>query len=147
MDVLIRKYEDVDFLSVKDILIEAFPEVNDFLQKTLSDARVLHLDQERHLQLVAVDEGVVVGYVLVLRNFDPLMGKTNFWIDYVCVKSEDRGKGIGKALLKKVEEIAISEDVLFLQLTSSRFRTAARKLYVDMGFEMRESDIFRKVIK
>lgn len=147
MAVLIREYEDTDFLSVKDILIEAFPEINEFLVKTLVDNNVLNLDRKRHMQLVAVDDGVVVGYVLVLRNFDPLMGKTNFWIDYVCVKSDARGKGIGKTLLKKVEEIAISEDVLFLQLTSSRFRTAARKLYVDMGFEIRESDIFRKVLK
>ena len=64
-----------------------------------------------------------------------------------CVDDNYRGRGIAKEILIKLEEIAKEENVMFLQLTSSRFRTSARKLYSDLGFSLRESDIFRKVLE
>lgn len=147
MDMLIRNYSDSDFLFVKEILVEAFPEVKDFLLKSLVDSSSLNIDKSKYIQLVAEQDGNIMGYALVSRCFDPVLHKVNFWIDYVCVSEIFRGKGIGKQLLQKIEEFAINEDVMFLQLTSSRFRTNARKLYMYMGYEIRESDIFRKVLK
>lgn len=147
MEILIRSYEEDDFESVKKILIDCFPEVADILMETLNTKESFKLDKNKYIQLVAVVENVVVGYSIVSRNFDPILKRYNFWIDYVCVNQEYRGRGIAKKLLLEIEKIAIDEDVLLLQLTSSRFRTSARKLYLDMGYEIRESDIFRKVLK
>lgn len=147
MEMLIRNYEDSDFRFVKEILVESFPEVEDSLSKALVDFSSLNIDKNKYIQLVAEDGGIIMGYALVSRCFDPVLCKVNFWIDYVCVAENFRGKGIGKKLLQKIEKIAISENVMYLQLTSSKFRTNARKLYMDMGYEIRESDIFRKVLK
>lgn len=144
---IIREYNNDDFLVVKEILFESFPEVNDLLERSMSSSETLNLDKGKYIQLVAEEDGVVVGYALASRSSDPVLIRTNLWIDYVCVSSEHRGKGIAKLLMKRIEEIAIEEKVLFLQLTSSRFRTGARKLYTDLGFEIRESDIFRKVLE
>lgn len=145
--MLIRKYEDKDFDVVKEILLEAFPEVSDLLEKSMKTSNTLNLDLSKYIQLVAEEDDKVVGYALASRNVDPVLIRCNFWIDYVCVSKKYRGKGIGRKLLQEIEEIAIEEKVLFLQLTSSRFRTSARKLYKDMGYEIRESDIFRKVLE
>lgn len=147
MSITIREYGNDDFELVKGILFEAFPEVNDLLEKSMTTSKTLDLDKRKYIQLVAEEEGKVVGYALASRSCDPVLIRTNLWIDYVCVSSECRGKGIGRRLLQRIEEIAREEKVLFLQLTSSRFRTGARKLYMDMGFEIRESDIFRKVLE
>ena len=147
MSIVIREYDNNDFEFVKNILFEAFPEVNDLLEKSMTTSKTLNLDKNKYIQLVAEEEGKVVGYALASRSSDPVLIRTNLWIDYVCVNSEHRGKGIAKQLMKRIEEIAIEEKVLFLQLTSSRFRTGARKLYMDMGFTIRESDIFRKVLE
>ena len=145
--MLIRNYKNDDFKDVCDILIEAFPSVaSEFKDKEIS-SDLLDLDRDKYFQVVAEDNDKVVGYLLATKNVDPVLKKNNFWIDYVCVSTNCRGKGIGRELLKKIEEIAKSEDGYYLQLTSSRFRTHARKLYMDFGFEMRESDIFRKVLK
>lgn len=147
MNIIIREYDNNDFEEVKNILFEAFPEVNDLLEKSMRSSETLNLDKNKYIQLVAEEEGNVVGYALASRSNDPVLIRTNLWIDYVCVSSEHRGKGIAKQLMKRIEDIAIEEKVLFLQLTSSRFRTGARKLYMDMGFTIRESDIFRKVLE
>lgn len=147
MSTIVRKYEELDFKSVKEILVKSFPEVNTYLLKSLKNDKALNFDGDKYIQLVATLEERVVGYALVSRHFDPILTKCNFWIDYVCVSEEYRGRGIGRKLLQKIEDIAVSEKVLFLQLTSSRFRTSARNLYMDMGYEIRESDIFRKVLE
>ncbi len=146
METIIRSYENTDFLEVREILLDAFPEVYDLMKESLISSEDLDLDKKHYIQLVAARDGKVLGYALASRSGDPILKKVNFWIDYVCVDKEARGQGIARKLMQEIERIAISEKVLFLQLTSSRFRTGARKLYMDMGFEIRESDIFRKVL-
>ena len=144
--MLVRKYMKEDFEDVCDILVEAFVSVASAFKDKEINSDLLDLDENKYFQVVAEDEGKVVGYLLATKNVDPVLKRNNFWIDYVCVDSNCRGKGIGRQLLTKIEEIAKEENGYYLQLTSSRFRTHARKLYMDFGFEMRESDIFRKVL-
>lgn len=145
--MLIRNYKNDDFKDVCDILIEAFPSVaSEFKDKEIC-SDLLDLDRDNYFQVVAEVDNRVVGYLLATKNIDPILKRNNFLIDYVCVDSNYRGRGIGRELLKKTEEIARRENVFYLQLTSSRFRAHARKLYMDFGFEIRESDIFRKVLR
>lgn len=144
MDIVIRKYESSDFLFVKNILIESFSEVDDLISTSLINSDSLNLDSSKYIQLVAVDGNNVLGYAIASRFIDPIVNRCNYWIDYVCVSSDYRGMGIGKLLMSEIEMIARNENVMFLQLTSSRFRTGARKMYSDLGYVIRESDIFRK---
>ncbi len=142
----IREYVSDDFCDVLKILIDSFPESASKIKNSLVDFKSLDLDDNKYIQLVAVENNNVVGYVLVTRSNDPIVNRVNYWIDYVCVDKEYRGRGIAKKLLIRIEELARTENVQYLQLTSSRFREFARKLYIDLGFEIRESDIFRKVL-
>lgn len=142
----IREYVNNDFEVVLSILKKSFPEVLNEINEALVDSNSLDLDRDRYVQLVYVLDDVVVGYLIASRSFDPIIKKNNYWIDYVCVDEEYRGRGIARKLLKKIEDIASLDNAMFLQLTSSRFRTSARKLYLDLGYQIRESDIFRKVL-
>lgn len=143
----IRGYTNSDFHRVVEILKMSFPEIEDFLEKSLISNKDLNLSNDKYIQLVAVFDDQVVGYTLVSKSYDPIIKRVNYWIEYVCVDEAYRGKGIARGLLMKIEELARVNNVLYLQLTSSRFRTNARKLYMDLGYEIRESDIFRKVLK
>ena len=142
----IRKYNNDDFKKVVEVLIDSFPESSDKINEFLTDSEMLELDSNRFIQLVVVEDNLVVGYTLVTRSIDPIIGRVNFWIDYVCVDKNYRGRGFARELLLEIEKIARGENVLYLQLTSNRSRTIARKIYLDFGFEIRESDIFRKVM-
>lgn len=144
--VEIRKYISSDFFRVVEILRMSFPEINDLLEKSLISSNALDLDDDRHMQLVAVLDNQVVGYTLVSKSYDPIIKRVNYWIEYVCVDEAYRGRGVARMLLTKVEEFAKMDNVLYLQLTSSRIRESARKLYLNLGYEIRESDIFRKVL-
>ena len=143
--MIIRKYNDNDFFDVVEIIKNSFPEISKDIVASLITVDDLKLGKS-YIQLVAEEDEKVVGYALVSRSIDPILKHTNFWIDYVCVDQNYRGRGIARGLLTRIEEIAISEGVKMLQMTSSRFRTSARKLYIDLGYIIRESDIFRKVL-
>lgn len=144
--MLVREYIDEDFERVVFILKHSFLEISEKISKSLKLSSDLSLDKNKYTQLVAVIDDKVVGYLIASRNMDFILKRVNFWIDYVCVDEEYRGRGIAKMLLTTIEKMAKNEDALYLQLTSSRFRTVARKMYYNLGFEVRESDIFRKVL-
>lgn len=137
MDFVVRKYEDNDFLATKDLLKEAFG-----VERVLKS-----INDSNHFQLVACCEEMVVGYLLLTKVDDPIIARCYFLINYVCVKKEYQNKKIGYLLIREAEKIAKDNNAFYLQLTSSRFRTFAHKLYKSCGFVIRDSDIFRKVLE
>jgi len=56
--------------------------------------------------IIAELEKIPVGQALFFHNFSTFLGKPGIYLEDLYVKPEFRGKGIGKALLKKVIETA-----------------------------------------
>ena len=108
--MLVRKYKNEDFSDVCDILVEAFPSVASAFKDKEITSDLLDLDNKKYFQVVAEVDDKFVGYLLATKNVDPVLKRNNFWIDYVCVDSNCRGKGIGRELLKKIQEIAKEEN-------------------------------------
>ena len=65
------------------------------------------------------------------------------WIEDVIVDESARGKGVATALLWHALHIAREEGALKVDLTSLPRRVAANRLYLKMGFEKRESNMYR----
>jgi ribosomal protein S18 acetylase RimI-like enzyme len=65
------------------------------------------------------------------------------WIEDVIVDEQYRGKGIGKALVKKAIELAWKRKANSVNLTSRPGRVAANKLYLKTGFEKRETNVYK----
>ena len=65
------------------------------------------------------------------------------WIEDVVVDREGRRQGIGRALteacLEKARELGLPE----VNLTSRPSREAANKLYQEMGFQQRQTNVYR----
>ncbi len=131
---------EVRFLKEEDI-----PSVNAILTEAFSYGRG-DVSGEEFSELVAVCDGKVAGYLLLTKVLNPIKNRCYFLVDYVCVSSEFRGQGLGKLLLDKAYQVAKEQDGMYLQLTCSRFRIAAHKLYEKCNFIKRDSDIFRKEI-
>lgn len=142
--MVIREYVNSDFNDVINILIKTFPSVSESMVNREINNKLLELDRDKYFQIVAEVDNKIVGYLLATKKVDPILSRNNFWIDYFCVDENYRGRGIGNELLNKIEIIAKEEKIFYLELTSSRFRVSARNLYLNFGFEIRESDIFRK---
>lgn len=131
----VREYRMTDYFDVSRILKEAF---------NASKANVN--PDENYKELVATVDDKPVGYLVLTKVLDLVKGKPYFLVDYVCVDSNYRNLGIGKKLMDKVFEITTDSDGLYIELTSKRERVAAHHLYEKVGFEKRDSVIFRRVL-
>lgn len=57
--------------------------------------------------IFACEDGKEVGFALFFRNFSTFVGKAGLYLEDLYVLPEYRGKGYGKALLKKLAAIAV----------------------------------------
>ena len=65
-------------------------------------------------------------------------------VEDVVVSSAYRGQGIGRALLQRIIDFAGSKlSPIDLHLTSNPSRTEANALYQALGFELRETNVYK----
>ncbi len=57
--------------------------------------------------IFVVEDGVEVGFALFFHNFSTFLGRAGIYLEDLYVKPEHRGKGYGKALFKKLAQIAV----------------------------------------
>ncbi len=101
--------------------------------------RVIQSD-ERFLFFATEGEEVIGTLTLV---FYQLPSGLKAWIEDVIVDEHARGKGVATALLKHALQVARDKGALKADLTSMPWRIAANRLYQKMGFEKRESNMYR----
>lgn len=65
------------------------------------------------------------------------------WIEDVVVDGEARGKGVGEALNRFAIDVAAERGARSVDLTSRPSREAANRLYRRLGFEPRETNVYR----
>ena len=92
--------------------------------------------------LVARDSaGQMVG-TLTLAVF-PIPTGIRAWIEDVIVDEAARGQGVGAALTLEALRLAAGHGARTVDLTSRPSREAAGRLYERLGFERRESRLYR----
>lgn len=69
------------------------------------------------------------------------------WIEDVVVDEAARGKGVGRTLNEFALERARQAGAKTVDLTSRPSREAANRLYKNIGFEQRETNVYRFVIE
>jgi ribosomal protein S18 acetylase RimI-like enzyme len=85
--------------------------------------------------------GEIVGTLtLVLFRIPTAM---RAWIEDVVVDESARGAGVGKALTLAALERAADAGARTVDLTSRPSREAANRLYTRLGFELRETNVYR----
>jgi ribosomal protein S18 acetylase RimI-like enzyme len=94
--------------------------------------------------IVARDGDVVVG-MLTLAVFRIPTG-VRAWIEDVVVDAEARGRGIGEALTREALRVATDLGARTVELTSRPSREAANRLYQRLGFERRDTNVYRYTI-
>ena len=102
------------------------------------------LNNQRFLLLVDNDE--VIGTCLITLKKDPIKNIKTFYLDYVCIKEKYQNKGLGSKLFEEVLRIGKEEKIDYIELTSSKKRVNARKLYLKYGMEIKNTDVFIKKI-
>lgn len=65
------------------------------------------------------------------------------WIEDVVVDQNYRGKGYGKVMIDKVIALCRNKGNMTLMLTSRPSRIVANRLYQSLGFEKRETNVYK----
>ena len=104
--------------------------------------RLLHSDSAS--LFVAKDGPRIVG-TLTLITFRIPTGR-RAWIEDVVVDAEARGEGIGEKLTSAAIGEARARGARTIDLTSRPSREAANALYQKMGFEQRETNVYRLIL-
>ncbi|MHB8465304.1 MAG: GNAT family N-acetyltransferase [Acidimicrobiales bacterium] len=91
--------------------------------------------------LVARLGGEIVGTLTLVIFRIPTAVRA--WIEDVVVDEAAGGRGIGRALTEEALSIARTKGARTVDLTSRPSREAANRLYQRVGFERRESNLYR----
>ncbi|MEV6638419.1 GNAT family N-acetyltransferase [Actinoplanes sp. NPDC051470] len=83
----------------------------------------------------------IVG-TLTLVTF-PIPTGLRAWIEDVVVDEAARGHGVGAALTQAAIELARADGARTVDLTSRPAREAANRLYEKLGFQLRDSKVYR----
>jgi ribosomal protein S18 acetylase RimI-like enzyme len=94
---------------------------------------------------VARDDGVIVG-MLTLATFQIPTG-VRAWIEDVVVDDAARGAGVAAVLVQAALDRSAELGARTVDLTSRPDREAANRLYVRMGFETRQTNVYRRILE
>jgi ribosomal protein S18 acetylase RimI-like enzyme len=97
-------------------------------------------DASRLLLAYDGDGGVVGTLTLVLFRIPTGL---RAWIEDVVVDESARGQGVGEALNREALRLAGEAGARNVDLTSRPAREAANRLYRRLGFERRETNVYR----
>ncbi len=134
-----------EVMEVSAQLVEAFARLTPQLSRSSPPPgekelqRIVQSDASR--LLVAKIEDTIVGS-LTLALF-PIPTGLRAWIEDVVVDEGVRGQGIGAALNEEALRIAQDQGARTVDLTSRPTREAANRLYQRLGFERRETNVYR----
>jgi ribosomal protein S18 acetylase RimI-like enzyme len=99
-------------------------------------------DEADHAGEQAGEQGGPIVGMLTLVTFRLPTG-VRAWIEDVVVDTGSRGRGVGEALTQAAIELAADRGAQTVDLTSRPSREAANRLYRRMGFEPRETNVYR----
>lgn len=63
-------------------------------------------EKQKARVLFALEDGKEIGFALFFYNFSTFLGRAGIYLEDLFVKPSCRGKGYGKAILKKLAQIA-----------------------------------------
>ena len=90
--------------------IKALAEYEKMSDQVIATEEILkeQLFEKKQAEVIfALENGVEVGFALFFHNFSTFLGKSGLYLEDLFVRPEYRGKGHGKALLKKLAGIAV----------------------------------------
>lgn len=91
--------------------------------------------------LVVRDGATIVAIATVIVYTSPAWVKAR--IEDVVVDQAVRGRGVGEALVRECLSVARKRGASVVELQSARRREAANRLYPRLGFELRDSNVYR----
>lgn len=83
--------------------------------------------------LVAEEDGAALGFALYFFNFSTWTGRRGLYLEDLFVRPEQRGRGIGQALLAQCAAIAVAEGCPRMDWAVLDWNRPSREFYESLG--------------
>ena len=94
--------------------------------------------------LFVLEDGKEVGFALFFHNFSTFLGRAGIYLEDLFVRQEYRGKGYGKALLKKLAQITVERGCGRLEWSCLDWNQPSIDFYLSLGAKpMDEWTVYR----
>ncbi len=139
---------DIRIRELRRATPEALKDINNLLPQLSKTAKPLTLVKLKDIikskdsyLIVVRDRQKVIGMstLVVIRIAAGIRAK----VEDVVVDEKYRGRGIGERIIKELIFLAKRKRVESIELTSRSSRVAANKLYQKLGFEKRDTNVYR----
>lgn len=144
--MLVRRIEEKDLMDLNNLYTVLCEEEGDIEQMQSIFAKI-KANEDYYLIGVEMDHKIV-GTIMGIVCHD-LVGKYKAFmtIENVIVDEAYRGRGIGKALFKYIEEVAYERECRYIYLVSGNQREVAHKMYQRLGYQCHNVKGFRKYLE
>lgn len=116
--------------------IRELAEYEKMLDDVVADEATLEewiFDKEKAEVIFAMEGDKEVGFALYFHNFSTFLGRAGIYLEDLFVKPDYRGKGYGKATLKKLASIAVERGCGRLEWCCLDWNKPSLDFYLSLG--------------
>lgn len=116
--------------------IKALADYERMRDQVVADRALLEewiFDKNKAEVIFVMEDGQELGFALFFHNFSTFLGRAGIYLEDLFVKPEHRGRGCGKALLKKLAAIAQERGCGRLEWSCLDWNTPSIDFYRSLG--------------
>ena len=118
--------------------IKELAEYEKMLDEVVADEKKLEewiFDKQKAEVIFGLENDKEVGFALFFHNFSTFLGRAGIYLEDLYVRPEYRGKGYGKAILKKLAAIAVDRGCGRLEWSCLNWNKPSIDFYLSLGAE------------
>lgn len=108
------------------------------LDEVVADEQTLEqwiFDKQKAEVIFALKDGTEIGFALFFHNFSTFLGRAGIYLEDLFVRPEYRGNGYGRAILKKLAQIAVERGCGRLEWWCLDWNKPSIDFYLSLGAE------------
>ncbi|MDM8289459.1 GNAT family N-acetyltransferase [Slackia piriformis] len=123
------------------LILQFIRELADYekmLDEVVADEATLEewlFDKQKAEVIFVLEDDEEVGFALFFHNFSTFLGRAGIYLEDLYVRPEHRGKGYGKALLRKLASIAVERGCGRLEWWCLDWNKPSIDFYLSLGAE------------
>ena len=118
--------------------IKELADYEKMLDEVVADEATLEewlFDKQKAEVIFVMADGTEAGFALFFHNFSTFLGRAGLYLEDLYVKPEYRGQGYGKAILKKLAQIAVERGCGRLEWWCLDWNRPSIDFYLSLGAE------------
>ena len=129
------------FATEKDValilnFIKGIAEYEKMSDEVVADENLLRewiFEKKRAEVIFALENGKEVGFALFFHNFSTFLGRAGIYLEDIFVEPEYRGRGHGKALIRRLAQIAVERGCGRLEWCCLDWNKPSIDFYLSLG--------------